>query len=64
MHLVEHVQVADAPGRNEPGSGTIDWRRTIADLRELGYEGAIGLEYKPTRPSAESLEMVREALGG
>jgi hydroxypyruvate isomerase len=63
VHLVEHVQVADAPGRNEPGSGTIDWRRTVADLRELGYEGAIGLEYRPTRPAAESLAMVCEALG-
>ncbi len=63
MHLIEHVQVADAPGRNEPGSGTIDWRRTVADLHELGYVGAIGLEYKPTLPSADSLAMVREVLG-
>lgn len=45
IRLVEHVQVADSPGRNEPGTGTIDWPATIRTLRELGYAGALGLEY-------------------
>lgn len=64
IHLVAHVQLADVPGRNEPGTGTIDWPRTIADLRALGYDGAFGLEYRPTLPTADSLAAVREALGG
>lgn len=63
LHLVEHIQVADMPGRNEPGTGTIDWAKAIADLRELGYEGALGLEYRPTMPSEESLAMTRQVLG-
>ncbi|MFD1612306.1 hydroxypyruvate isomerase family protein [Sphingomonas tabacisoli] len=63
MHLVAHVQVADMPGRNEPGTGTIDWAEKIATLRRLGYQGAIGLEYKPTLPAAESLAKTRAALG-
>ena len=64
IHLVAHVQLADTPGRNEPGTGTIDWPATLATLRGLGYTGAYGLEYKPTLPALESLERTREALEG
>lgn len=63
MHLVHHVQVADMPGRNEPGTGTIDWAKAMQTLRDLGYTGAIGLEYRPTLPPAESLAATRVALG-
>lgn len=63
IHLVEHVQVADSPGRNEPGTGTIDWPTAIQTLRELGYTGALGLEYRPTMEAAASLAATRAALG-
>lgn len=63
FHLVGHVQVADVPGRHQPGSGTIDWSRYVDILRGLGYQGAIGLEYKPTGPTLEGLEMARKSLG-
>ncbi|MDE2302285.1 MAG: TIM barrel protein [Sphingomonadales bacterium] len=63
IHLVHHVQVADYVGRNEPGSGGIDWHQVIATLRAMGYRGAIGLEYRPTRPMAQSLAQTRAALG-
>lgn len=63
IHLVEHVQVADLPGRNEPGTGDLDMAGIVADLRQLGYQGAIGLEYRPTLPAADSLAMSRDALG-
>lgn len=63
MHLVGHVQVADAPGRHEPGTGAIDWARSIRLLRELGYEGPIGLEYRPSTSTTESLITARAALG-
>jgi hydroxypyruvate isomerase len=43
-----HVQVADAPGRGEPGTGTLDLQRHLADLATRGYAGWVGLEYKPT----------------
>ena len=62
MHLVGHVQVADAPGRHEPGSGAIDWRRYMNVLREKGYRGAIGLEYRPSGDSLESLKRARASL--
>jgi hydroxypyruvate isomerase len=57
--LIGHVHVADAPGRHEPGTGTIDWPRRIADLRDAGYAGAVGLEYMPTRDTESSLELIR-----
>ena len=63
MHLVEHVQVAGTPGRNEPGTGTIDWKQIMADLDELGYDGRIGLEYMPSMPMDQSIAATREALG-
>ena len=40
-----HIQIADAPGRNEPGTGDLPLAQWIARSRELGYEGYIGLEY-------------------
>ncbi len=63
MHLVHHVQVADMPGRNEPGSATLNWDKIIALLERLGYSGGIGLEYRPTMPALQSLAQTRTALG-
>ena len=59
--LVHYVQVADAPGRGEPGSGAIDWEDRLAVLSRSGYSGPIGLEYVPTTESAASLKRIREA---
>ncbi len=63
IHLVHHVQIADMPGRNEPGTATLDWPATIATLKRLGYDGALGLEYRPTLPTLQSLAKTRAALG-
>ncbi|HET7397004.1 MAG TPA: TIM barrel protein [Intrasporangium sp.] len=43
-----HVQLADAPGRGEPGTGSLDLQRHLGDLARSGYAGWVGLEYKPT----------------
>jgi hydroxypyruvate isomerase len=45
---VAHVQIADAPGRGEPGTGELDLDRHLAALHEHGYPGWVGLEYKPS----------------
>ena len=63
IHLVQHVQFADNPGRNEPGTGTIDWPAVVAQLRALGYDDGIGLEYQPTLPSDQSIAQARAATG-
>lgn len=44
---IAHVQIADAPGRDQPGTGNAPVRRWIDDLVAGGYDGWIGLEYKP-----------------
>jgi hydroxypyruvate isomerase len=45
---VAHVQIADAPGRGEPGTGTLDLDRWLDALEAKGYRGRVGLEYKPS----------------
>jgi hydroxypyruvate isomerase len=45
---VGHVQIADAPGRGEPGTGTLPLDRWLADVEQAGYAGWVGLEYKAT----------------
>jgi hydroxypyruvate isomerase len=53
---IGHVQIADAPGRNEPGTGTLPLDGWLADLEAAGYDGWIGLEYKPTGHSVASFD--------
>jgi hydroxypyruvate isomerase len=48
---IGHVQVADVPGRGEPGSGRIDWNEKLGQLRDSGYAGVIGVECHPTQSS-------------
>lgn len=57
--LIGYIQIADHPGRGEPGSGAIDWARQLAAIEGSSYSGPIGLEYFPTRPTLESLEYLR-----
>ena len=57
--VIRYVQVADAPGRGEPGSGAIDWVARLADLRSIGYDGPLGLEYYPTKETLESVRYIQ-----
>jgi hydroxypyruvate isomerase len=62
---IAHVQIADAPGRGEPGTGTLDIDGYLSRIEAAGYRGWVGLEYKPTTPTtAESLAWLpRERRG-
>ena len=51
---VAHVQIADAPGRNEPGTGALPLERQLTDLEAAGYRGWVGLEYKPSGTTLDS----------
>lgn len=59
--LIGHVQVADAPGRHEPGSGEIDWRSFFTALARGGYDGAVGLEYHPATTTRAGLRWLPRA---
>ena len=65
VDVVGHVQIADAPGRGEPGSGAIDWLAAFALFDRVGYDGTVGIECYPTVPStAEALAYVRQVAAG
>ena len=55
LPLIKHVQLADNPGRFEPGTGEINYRYLLAQLDALGYDGWIGCEYKPKAGTVEGL---------
>lgn len=58
---IGHIQLADNPGRNEPGSGEINYRFLFAYLDHIGYDGWIGCEYKPATTTNAGLGW-RQAL--
>jgi hydroxypyruvate isomerase len=47
LSVIRHVQLADNPGRFEPGTGEINYRYLLKHLDEIGYDGWVGCEYKP-----------------
>lgn len=53
--LVGHVQVADVPGRHEPGTGQVDFAAFFAQLRRAGYAGAVAAEYVPATSTTAGL---------
>jgi hydroxypyruvate isomerase len=52
---IAHVQLADNPGRHEPGTGEINYRFLFAHLDRIGYGGWIGCEYKPKTTTTAGL---------
>jgi hydroxypyruvate isomerase len=59
--LVAHVQIADCPGRGEPGTGELDLDGLLGRLAARGYAGWVGLEYKPTTDTEASLAWLPRA---
>jgi hydroxypyruvate isomerase len=53
---IGHVQIADSPGRHQPGTGEIDFGAVLARLDAVGYAGHVGLEYVPEPDTASSLQ--------
>ena len=52
---IGHLQVADAPGRHEPGTGEMDYTFLFKYLDRLGYDGWVGAEYKPSTTTSAGL---------
>ena len=62
---IAHVQIADSPGRGQPGTGEINFDYVLRRLAELGYDGHVGLEYKaPAGDTEGSLEWLPRELRG
>ena len=59
---IAHVQIADNPGRNEPGTGEINYGFILSELDRLGYDGWVGCEYKPKSGTSEGLRWLKPYL--
>lgn len=52
---IGHIQIADNPGRNEPGTGEINYNFLFKHLDAIGYQGWVGCEYKPANGTVAGL---------
>ncbi|MBL8329564.1 MAG: hydroxypyruvate isomerase [Rubrivivax sp.] len=52
---IGHIQIADNPGRNEPGTGEINFPFLLRHIKQIGYTGSIGAEYKPAKGTEAGL---------
>lgn len=62
LSRIPHLQIADNPGRNEPGTGEINYPFLFQFLDNLGYEGWIGCEYKPKTTTVDGLGWIKPYL--
>lgn len=60
MPKIGHIQIADFPGRNEPGTGRIDYGCILKKLDNCGYGGYVGLEYYPSRHGSECFAWMKD----
>jgi hydroxypyruvate isomerase len=58
---IAHIQLADNPGRHEPGTGEINYPFLFAHLDRIGYRGHIGCEYKPATTTEAGLGWLKDA---
>ena len=61
---IDHIQLADNPGRNEPGTGEINYPFLFSFLDKIGYDGWIGCEYKPATTTVDGLGWADAYLKG
>ncbi len=63
MPMIAHMQVADVPARNEPGTGEIGWKFVFARMDALGYQGWVGCEYRPAGATEAGLGWLKQFAG-
>ena len=61
LHRIAHIQLADNPGRNEPGTGEINYNYLFRHLDAIGYGGWVGCEYKPKSTTLDGLSWLADA---
>lgn len=57
---IGHIQFADCPGRNQPGTGNVDFTKLFAAIRQSTYSGWVGAEYHPLGATSASLSWLTE----
>ena len=62
LDIIDHFQIADTPGRNEPGTGEINYPFLFEMIDNTGYKGWIGCEYKPSESTNTSLDWAKSYL--
>lgn len=62
LPAIKHIQLADNPGRHEPGTGEINYPFLFDYIDGLGYSGWIGCEYKPATTTKEGLDWAKKYL--
>lgn len=62
--VIGHVQIADTPGRHQPGTGDVDFLEIFQTLSFADYQGFVGLEYNPLGRSEDSFEWLEPFKGG
>jgi hydroxypyruvate isomerase len=63
LPVIGHIQIADNPGRHEPGTGEIHFPWLLARLDALGYDGYVGCEYNPVDATVAGLAWAKPWLG-
>ena len=60
IHKIAHIQIADNPGRHQPGTGEINYSFILKEIESLHYDGYIGLEYVPIPDSKSSFDWISQ----
>jgi hydroxypyruvate isomerase len=60
MGQVSHIQIADIPGRHQPGTGSVDFARLFSTIDDAGYTGWVSLEYIPEGPTESGFDTLRD----
>jgi len=63
IDLIGHFHIADVPGRQEPGTGEINYENVLKSIDKTGYDGYVGLEFKPSlSPHEKSLRLIMDIM--
>ena len=60
LQYIGHFHIADAPGRHQVGTGNIDYVNILKTIKNAGYNGYFGLEYRSTIPDEETFDFIKE----
>ena len=60
LECIKHIQIADNPGRHEPGTGEINYSSIFSALQEIGYNGYVGCEYIPKVSTADGIGWIEQ----